>query len=204
MSKENILTEWKPREGFNILDFRDFQTFPQYDPAPYVMKFGFTGISNPLQLKGVSIDFSGWNIPECQSDTLFSRILISKNGFQDIYYNQPGGTMGQNHNVIQFKKNMVLRSNDLLIITFFPLCPVHMVDLDKIVFLTVLPAPKTTDPPAIINDNPTPVKPVSIISAVQPARDYWYIYATIAGMIMLLLLSILFITINGRRRKTTL
>lgn len=203
MSKENILTEWKPSEGFNILDFRDSMTFPQYDPAPYVMKFGFSGIANPLQLKGVSIDFSGWNIPECQSDTLFSRILISKNGFQDIYYNQPGGTMGQNHSIIQFRKTMVLRPNDMLVITFFPLCPVHMVDLDKIVFLTVLPVPKTTDPPATKKDNP-PIHSVSIINAVEPIRDYWYIYATIAGMIILLLLSLLFMTINGRRRKTTL
>lgn len=80
MSTENIVTEWRPAEGFNLLDFRDFKNFPQYDIPPYVLKFRFSSMQKPLELVGIGIHLMGWNIPECRTDTLFSKIQISKNG----------------------------------------------------------------------------------------------------------------------------
>ena len=200
MSTENILTEWRPAEGFNILDFRDFQSFPQYGIPPYVLKFSFSSLQEPLELTALAIHFMGWNIPECRTNTLFSKIQVSKNGFQDIYYNQPGWKAGENNMTFRFEKKLVLRtSDDVLVITFFPLCPVHMVDVDAIFFLTEGEVKNTTTPPPIIDDkkNKKPEEdPLKLLNNPQPLDHYWYIYATVFGMILLLLVSLLFTTIN--------
>jgi len=204
MSKQNILTEWAPNEGFNILDYRDFINFPQYENPPFILKFRFSMIQNPIEYTGIGVDLMGWNIPECQTDTLFSKIQVSKNGFQDIYYNQPGGKMGENHLTLNFKKNMVLKSpNDVLFISFFPLCPVHMVDIARVVFLV----DAVVDPIEII---PTTIPPVVLeekkklqqeLFNPQPMDHFWYIYATIFVMILLLMISLLFMTINQRKKR---
>ena len=200
MSTENILTDWRPVEGFNILDFRDFQSFPQYGIPPYVLKFSFSSLQEPLELTALAIHFMGWNIPECRTNTLFSKIQVSKNGFQDIYYNQPGWKAGENNMTFRFEKKLVLRtSDDVLVITFFPLCPVHMVDVDAIFFLTEGEVKNTTTPPPIIDDkkNKKPEEdPLKLLNNPQPLDHYWYIYATVFGMILLLLVSLLFTTIN--------
>jgi len=198
MNKENILTEWKSTEGFNILDFRDFKNFPQYGIPPYVLRFRFSSIQEPMELMAVSIRFMGWNIPECQTDTLFSKIQVSKNGFQDIYYNQPGGKMGDNYVILRFEKKLVLRSQeDVLIIALFPLCPVHMVDVDAILFLTDADVkPTTTPPPTMDTDDKKEKDPLKLLTDPRPLDHYWYLYATLFAMILLLLISLLFTTIN--------
>ena len=204
MSTENIMAEWRPAEGFNILDFRDFQSFPQRGIAPYVFKFRFSSLEEPLDLAALAIHFMGWNIPECHTNTLFSKIQVSKNGFQDIYYNQPGGKTGENNIVFRFEKKLVLRTaDDVLVIAFFPLCPVHMVDVDAIFFLTEEKVKNTTPPPVIINDEKKPVTddPLTLLSNPQPPGHYWYIYATVFGMILLLLISLLFTTINQSKKS---
>jgi len=206
MSTENILAEWRPAEGFNILDFRDFQGFPQYGMPPYVFKFRFSSIQEPLELVALGIHFMGWNIPECRTNTLFSKIQVSKNGFQDIYYNQPGGKTGENNMVFRFEKKLVLRTaDDVLVIAFFPLCPVHMVDVDAIFFLTEEEVKNTTPPPVIINDDDKKKKitddPLKLLTDPRPLDHYWYIYATVFGMILLLLVSLLFSTINQPKKS---
>jgi hypothetical protein len=201
MNTTNSLTEWTPEDSFNILDFRDFKNFPQYENPPYVLKFRFSSIQAPLEIKGIVIDFMGWNIPECQTRTLFSKIQVSKNGFQDIYYNQPGGEIGRNHMTLQFEKNMVLRyPKDVLLISFFPLCPVHMVDIEKIVFLTSgggTPSSPTTQPPDIIDNGGKNDNPIKVLTI---DNQYWYIYATIFVMLLLLLLSLLFTTMSQSKK----
>lgn len=205
MSTENILAEWRSAEGFNILDFRDFQTFPQYGTPPYVLKFRFSSLQEPVELAALAIHFMGWNIPECRTNTLFSKIQISKNGFQDIYYNQPGGKTGENNIVFRFEKKLVLRtSDDVLMIVFFPLCPVHMVDVDSIFFLTEGEVQNTTPPPIIDDDNKKKKMaddPLKTLTNPQPLDHYWYIYATVFGMILLLLISLLFSTINQPKKS---
>jgi hypothetical protein len=210
MSTENMIVEWRPTDSFNILDFRDFQSFPQYGIPPYVLKFRFSSLQEPLEIAALTIHFMGWNIPECRTDTLFSKVQVSKNGFQDIYYNQPGGKTGENNVVFQFEKKLVLRTpDDVLVVAFFPLCPVHMVDVDAIFFLTeenVRNITSTPPPAIIINDNnndnneKTKQNPIKLITNPQPFDHYWYIYATIFGMILLLLISLLFITINQPKK----
>ena len=205
MSTENILAEWRPAEGFNILDFRDYQSFPQYGIPPYVLKFRFSSLQEPFELSAVGIHFMGWNIPECGTNTLFSKIQVSKNGFQDIYYNQPGGKMGENTMTFQFEKKLVLRtSDDVLVIALFPLCPVHMVDVDAIFFLTDADVKtSTTPPPKIIDDKKKNMTddPLKLLTNPQPLDHYWYIYATVFGMILLLLVSLLFTTINQPKKS---
>lgn len=199
MNRENILTEWRSGEGFNILDFRDFKNFPQYGIPPYVLKFRFSDIQEPMELVAVAIRFMGWNIHECQTDTLFSKIQVSKNGFQDIYYNQPGGKMGDNYLTFRFEKKLVLRSpEDVLLITFFPLCPVHMVDMDTILFLTDTVVKTTTPPPNVdtVDKKKNTEDPMTLLMDPHPPDHYWYLYATLFVMILLLLISLLFTTIN--------
>lgn len=203
MSTENILGEWKPADGFNLLDFRDFQSFPQYGIPPYVLKFRFPTIEDPLELSGVAIHFMGWNIPECRTTTLFSKIQISKNGFQDIYYSQSGGRMGENQMVFRFDKKMMLRTaDDVFVLSFFPLCPVHMVDVDSIIFLTELDIRMSTPPPTMEPKKKTAKEdPLQLLNNPRPLDHYWYIYATIFGMILLLLISLLFATINQPQKS---
>lgn len=205
MTTKNIMTEWRPAEGFNIIDFRDFQSFPQYGIPPYVLKFRFSSLQEPLELTALAIHFMGWNIPECRTSTLFSKIQVFKNGFHDIYYNQPGGKAGENNMTFRFEKKLVLRtSDDVLVIAFFPLCPVHMVDVDAILFLTEGEVKNTTTPPPIIDDkkNKKPEEdPLKLLNNPQPLDHYWYIYATVCGMILLLLVSLLFTTINQPKKS---
>lgn len=202
MNTENILTEWKPMEGFNILDFRDFKDFPLYDTPPYILKFRFSSIQEPLELKGLGIDLMGWNIPECQTETLFSKIQVSKNNFQDVYYNQSGGKMGENRLVLRFEKTMVLRSpNDILMVAFFPLCPVHMVDVGKVEFLTITDT--TTKPPVLDDKKDNTKEKEEILSRLtdpRPLGHFWYIYATLFVMVLLLMICLLFMTINQKKK----
>jgi len=204
MSKQNILTEWNPSDGFNILDYRDFRNFPQYETPPFVLKFRFSSIKEPVEYTGVGVDLMGWNIPECRTDTLFSKIQVSKNGFQDIYYNQPGGKMGENHLTLNFVKKMALKSsNDVLFISFFPLCPVNMVDIVRVVFLIdadpIDVATKTTTKPPVLLDETKKLQ--QELLRPQPIDHFWYIYITIFVMILLLMISLLFMTINQRTKR---
>lgn len=200
-SETNVLTEWRPTEGFNLQNFRDFQNFPQYDIAPYILKFRFSD-KQEYRLTALAIHFMGWNIPECRSNTLFSRVMVSKNGFQDIYYNQPCGHMGENFQTLRLEKELVLRSpEDILIISFFPLCPAHMVDVDAILFLTGADGPATPPPSLVSKEKEKETLDLSsLLHNPQPYDHYWYIYATVFVMVLLLLVSLLFATINKPKK----
>lgn len=200
MSAKNIITEWTPFDGFNIMDFRDFQSFPQLENPPFVFKFRFSSIQEPLVLKGVVIDMTGWNIPECKTKTLFSKIQVSKNGFQDVYLNKSGGKSGKNHLTLPFDRDMKLLSpQDVLLMSLFPMCPVSMVDVERILFLTdggSNPTPKPTPPPDIIDNDDA-----EDTNKPPPFNKYWYIYATIFGMIVMLLLSVLLTAMRQPRTR---
>lgn len=186
-----MTAEWRPPEGFNILDTRNFNDFPQYEIPPYVLKFDF---SSPVVLRGVSLDFMGWNIPECRTETLFSKIQISKNGWYDIYYDRSVGHMGMNKNlVLDFIKDMFLSTNDNMFITLFPQCPVHMVDIDRVGFLSI-PGPDTIP----VNNTTTcsPTCPQQQFPIFFSPERYWYLYATLFFMVILLMLSLLFMTLR--------
>lgn len=202
MRSETVLSEWRPTQGFNLQNFRDFKNFPQYDITPYILKFRFSDIQTEWILSSVAIHFMGWNIPECRTNTLFSKIMVSKNGFQDIYYNQPSGSMGENFKTLRFDKEMVLRSpEDMLIISFFPLCPAHMVDVDAILFLTNAEGGGSTPPPSLVNNQKTEsIDLSSLLANPQPYDHYWYIYATVFAMVLMLLVTMLFSTINQPKK----
>lgn len=194
------LTGWTPDKGFNILDFRDLENFPQYYTPPYVLKFNFT---NTMVLEAIVVDFMGWNIPECGSNTLFSKIQISKNGFEDIYYNKPGGKMGENNMTFKLENKMILSSpKDVLLVSFFPLCPVHMMDIGRIIFIdatTPRNTPTTTTPPTS-GQQSTTNDPLNILLNPKPLDPYWYLYATLFSMVILLLLSLLFMSMKSKKK----
>lgn len=184
-----MTTEWKPPEGFNILDYRDFKNFPQYDTPPYVLKFRFPDIHGSVVFYGVSADLMGWNLPGCKTDTLFSRVCISKNGFEDVYYDKPMGKVGVGYDMIMdLDKDMTMTADDVVYISMFPLCPAHMVDVGRVGFLSTT----TTDG---TDATPKPQKQPSTPSSAT-LDHYWYIYITLFVMVVLLMLSLLFMTMR--------
>lgn len=203
-----IVGEWKPLETFNLLDVRDFQNFPYYETPPYVLRFNFINI--PVEFSGIVMDVMGWNIPECHTGVLFSRIIVSKNGFQDVYYSQP--TPQNNHLVLQFNHKMQIQTpQDVMVISLFPLCPIHMVTLEKIEFLSSSSSTniktivekkaqeQQTDNPkkpwTSLEDDPTLLKPTTIFS------HYWYLYTTVLIMILLFMMTLLFMVMNSSSIK---
>lgn len=189
-----VLIEWQPPETFNLLDYRDLQNFPQYDPAPYVLKFNFLKIEDPLVINAIVTDIRGWNIPECQTQQLLSRVTISKNGFEDVYYNKTPTS-----SILDLDRTLVLASTkDVIYIVLYPLCPVHMMDVNQIVFLT----PTVKDTPTtdhVVNKNTKPVLPP------LPTKDnddkYWYLYATLLIMILFIFITFLFSLMKKSQKK---
>lgn len=181
-----MTTEWKP-EGFNILDYRDFSQ----DDTPYVLRFRFP---RPVVFYSIRLDVVGWNLPECKTNILFSKINISKNGFDNVYYSSPGGNPGRMNNMkIDLNRDLVATLDDVVYITLFPACPIHMVDVDRIVFL---PHTTTTTPPPTRQEEQKPfVQPPSMTTL----DHYWYIYITVFVMVVLLMLSLLFMTIRPQQ-----
>lgn len=187
--------EWKPSEGFNLLDTRNTQNFPQFSTPPYVLKFQF---SDPVVFHALSLYVMGWNIPECRTDTLFSKVQVSKNGWDDLYYNKPAKNLSD---PLVFRNDMALTSKDTLFLTLFPLCPAHMVHVDRVVFLpptNTTPPPKPL-PPATADDQnnnaATPDYPTGNNTESTNtffSETYWYLYATVFVMVILLMLSLLF------------
>lgn len=196
-----LIGEWIPTEKFNILDVRDFQNFPQYDTPPYVLRFNFSNIQEPIDFYGILIDMMGWNLPECRTDLLFSKIQVSKNGFQDIYYDKKGGTIGSRNNLfLKFDKIMkMISSRDVMFVTLFPMCSIHMITIEKVGFLSLSVIKKIpiTQETTITNDNDNNnklLKPTSL-------SDYWYLYTTLFIMILFLMISLLFMVINYQPQK---
>lgn len=183
-----VLREWQPPETFNLLDYRDFQHFPLYDTPPYVLKFNFFNITDPIVINSIITDIRGWNIPECGTEQMLSKITISKNGFDDVYYNNTPSS-----SVLDLNKDLLLASpKDVIYIVLFPLCPVHMMDINQIIFLTpaTTTAVKETD-----NLNTSSTKPPSPPLPPLPSKEndpYWYLHLTLLIMVLLLLLSLLF------------
>jgi hypothetical protein len=201
-----IVGEWKPLETFNILDVRDFQNFPYYETPPYVLRFNFTNI--PVEFSGIVMDVMGWNIPECHTDVLFSRIQVSKNGFQDVYYSQP--SLLNNHLVLQFNHKMKIHTpQDVMVISLFPMCPIHMVTLERIGFLSSSSSKTIVDnkkeqeettkksqpPTPLLEEDPTLLKPTTFFS------HYWYLYTTVLIMILLFMMTLLFMVMNSSSVK---
>lgn len=193
-----IVGEWKPTDDFNILDVRDFQNFPQYDTPPYVLRFNFT--SMPVEFYGILLELMGWNIPECQTSLLFSKIQVSKNGFHDVYYSKQGGVMGKNNKLtLKFDRNMKIVSlNDVMFITLFPFCPVHMISIERIGFMSnttlIVKPPPVIEKEEKKDDNPILLKPSTL-------SDYWYIYVTLVIMILFLMISLLFMVMKTSTKK---
>lgn len=198
MNNSMIIGEWKPEERFNILDVRDFKTFPQYDPPPYVFKFNFSNTHEPIEIHGIVMDILGWNIPECRTNVLFSKIQVSKNGYNDIYYNKKEGSINSNNLTLNFDRNMVISSlNDVLVISLFPLCRIHMIYIERIAFLSISAMKKLPENSGSnIDENEYQKHP--LFSYHDP---YWYLYATLVVMILFLLISLLFMVINNKQKR---
>lgn len=203
MNNDVIVGEWKPLETFNILDVRDFQNFPYYETPPYVLRFNFTNI--PVEFSGIVMDVMGWNIPECHTDILFSRVQVSKNGFQDVYYSQP--IFSNNHHlVLQFNRKMKIQMHqDVMVISLFPLCPIHMVTLERIGFLSSSSSKTIVDnkkeqeeikkpSTPLLEEDPTLLKPTTF-------SPYWYMYTTVFIMILLFMITLLFMVMNSSSVK---
>lgn len=205
-----------PPEGFNLLDYRDFTIDP--DLPPYVLRFKF---SENIVVKRIVIIAMGWNLPECNTDNLFSKIVVSKNGMQDVYYNRPGGRAGIDRLDFSLQRTLTTTSpNDEISISFFPQCPVHMLDVDQIEFLSssdsssVSLPPTTTPTPSSINDEDnvdTTTIPKrkqqqsqqqSQIQTAKISQEYWYLYVSIAVLILILMISILSLTLYRRDRQS--
>lgn len=196
-----------PPEAFNILDYRDFRNYPEY--PPYVLRFRF---SANVVIVRLSMIVMGWNLPECRNDNLFSRIVVSKNGMQDVYYDRPGGRAGLDRIDFALEKKLTTTSpNDEILISFFPVCPVHMIDIDRIDFQSsYIPTPT----PAPQNKNPETNKPQQDDNNTETNNQqqnnddnnntetilhpYWYIYITIGVMIVMFMMSILFRSLHLR------
>lgn len=189
---EQKIIEWRPMDDFNMLDTRDFKDYPLYDTPPYVLKFKFSNVEK-LVLRGLVIDIMGWNLAECQTNILFSKIDITKNN-TELYSTYTGGTVGKNNLVFGFVSDMVLQPNDIIYITFFPMCSVHMVDIERVVFIVTASTSnnkkKPHNPP---KPNPIVVKP--------PTNDYWYIYVIFACLFSILFLSILLTMMHQKKKQ---
>lgn len=194
-----------PPEGFNLLDYRDFRNYPDY--PPYVLRFQF---SSNVVIVRLSMIVMGWNLPECRMENLFSRIVVSKNGMQDIYYDRPGGRAGLDRIDFALEKKLTTTSpNDEVLISFFPVCPVHMIDIDRIEFQSSHMTTTTSTPPPQ-NKNPETNKEQQENNPEtnDPQKDdnntekmfhpYWYIYITIGVMIVMFMMSILFRSLRLR------
>lgn len=203
-----------PPEGFNLLDYRDFSNYPDF--PPYVLRFKF---SSNVVIVRMTIVVMGWNLPECKTDDLFTRIVVSKNGMHDVYYDRPGGRAGLDRIDFSLEKKLTTTSpDDEIIISFFPVCPVHMIDIDRIEFLSsfsTIPPSTTTPPPhnkekegqqsqddkdensdnQKTNEEQEENKTQTFFQKSQP---YWYIYTTIGVMIVLFMMSILFRSLHLR------
>lgn len=202
-----MTTEFVPEEGFNILDFRDFQNFPQFETPPFVLKFTF---SENVEWSALSIDLMGWNLPECQTDVLLTKVIVSKNGWNDIYYS------GKFQATLSLERPLLLTPQDTMFLTLFPMCPVNMMDIRQIVFLkdnnnllmttTSLPPSPTlatsTSPPS-----PSSLKKENLRKTMAPLpsyfQEYWYIYATLLLMLLFFLISILFMVFRQKTATTT-
>lgn len=205
-----------PPEGFNLLDYRDFTI--DADLPPYVLRFKF---SENIVVKRIVIIAMGWNLPECNTDNLFSKIVVSKNGMQDVYYNRPGGRAGIDRLDFVLQRTLTTTSsNDEISISFFPQCPVHMIDVDQIEFLSssddnsVSLPPTTTPTPSSINDEDN-VDTTTIpkrkqqqpqqqtqIQTAKISQEYWYLYVSLAVLILILMISILSLTLYRRDRQS--
>ena len=210
-----MTTVFTPPEGFNILDYRNFKDYPDF--PPYVLRFQF---SSNVVIVRITMVVMGWNLPECKTDNLFSRIVVSKNGMQDVYYDRPGGRAGLDRIDFALEKKLTTTSpNDEVMISFFPVCPVHMIDIDQIEFKSShTTTPTTTTPPPQKKNNPSPSptdnpatnnqeqqkqeenknNPETETTFLQSSQPYWYIYSTIGVMIVLLMMSLLFRSLHIR------
>lgn len=205
-----------PPEGFNLVDYRDFTIDP--DLPPYVLRFKF---SENIIVKRIVVIAMGWNLPECNTDDLFSKIVVSKNGMQDVYYNRPGGRAGIDRLDFSLARTLTTTSpNDEISIAFFPICPVHMIDIDQIQFLsssdtssTSLPpttSPMTTPTPSSFNDEDNlettttkrKIQKQTQFQTTNISQEYWYLYATVAVLILILMISILSLTLYRRNRQS--
>lgn len=189
-----VLTEWLPQDTFNLLDYRDFEHFPQYDTPPYVLKFNFTKIEDPLVINTIVTDIRGWNIPECQTQQLLSKIIISKNGFDDIYYNNTPTS-----STLDLDRKLILASTkDIIYIVMYPVCPIHMMDVNQIIFLT----PTEDDDPHKKDDTATkkPKPQLPPLPTKENDDNYWYLYATLLLMILFLFITLLFSILQHNKK----
>lgn len=176
--------EWIPEPGFNIVDYRNNNDFPQSFVPPYILTFQF---SKPIVFKSVRPVFLGWNTPGCGTQTLFMRIQVAKNKISNLYYDREGDA--DNQSTLTFTKNMELTPNDTLLVVLFPTCPAHMITISQLVFI---PPPTTSKPPVPI------FKPSNI--SVFNYSDNMYMAAVVVVLVLIVAV-ILFSLVRHRKYR---
>lgn len=191
MTDKDVLAEWVPDDGFNLIDYRDFSGRKEVIPPPYLLSFRFP---QEVVVGGVSVGVVGWSMPGCGAKDLFSRVVVTKNGNEVLYEGRLEPTM-------RLRQETRLTGKDDIRVLMFPSCPAHMARVNVVSFLSPRQAKDQDEQqPSKEADDNKPSAPQQQ-PPLPPRDDYWYLYATVVVMFLILMMTVLFMVMRPQKAR---